>query len=109
MKKLILLFVLISGFAVSQNFTKRDTLLGSNTSYRDFWDVSKYDITIEPDYKLRSLKGSNKISFSITRDVVNPVFQIDLQQPMAISHLSADFEIEASKTDGNPVITTHKF
>ncbi len=101
MKKLILLFVLISGFAVSQNFTKRDTLLGSNTSYRDFWDVSKYDITIEPDYKLRSLKGSNKISFSITRDVVNPVFQIDLQQPMTISHLSADFEIEAPKTDGN--------
>ncbi|MBP7173932.1 MAG: M1 family metallopeptidase [Cloacibacterium sp.] len=108
MKKIILSFLLISSFVTAQNFTKKDTLLGSNTAYRNFWDVKKYDISIEPNYQLKSIKGSNKISFSITKDAVNPTFQIDLQQPMAINNLSADFEIESKKTEDNFVFIKTK-
>jgi hypothetical protein len=38
------------------------------------------------------LKGSNKIEFTITKDILNPTFQIDLQQPMKVEKLIAIFQ-----------------
>lgn len=35
----------------SKTFTHADTLRGSITPQRIWWDVIKYDITIKPDYK----------------------------------------------------------
>lgn len=79
MKKIIISAFLLSGIAgYSQNknafgekehaFTKQDTLFGSNTKYRDFWDVKKYDIEAEPNFAQKSVKGNNRISFSITKE-----------------------------------------
>ena len=87
MKKLLLLSILISGISQAQMFedpkpTKTDTLKGSDTKFRNFWDVKKYDIVLEPNFEAKSIKGSNKISLTIEKDVKNPTFQIDLQQPM---------------------------
>ncbi|QIG88372.1 M1 family metallopeptidase [Chryseobacterium sp. POL2] len=91
MTKTALLLSFVSIGIFGQNFTKQDTLKGSNTEYRNFWDVKKYDITLEADYQTKSIKGSNKISFEITTDVVNPTFQIDLQQPMKTAKLKSSF------------------
>ena len=55
---------------------------GSNTPYRDFWDVKKYELSVEPNFEKKTVSGSNLISFEITKDIKNPTFQIDLQQPM---------------------------
>ena len=46
MNKLLLLAILISGVSQAQFFeeakpTKIDTLKGSNTEFRNFWDVKK--------------------------------------------------------------------
>ncbi len=82
MKHFLLFLIFISNFAIAQNFTKTDTLKGSNTEFRDFWDVKKYELTIEPNFENKSIKGSNKIYFEITKDIKNPTFQIDIQQPM---------------------------
>ncbi|MCT4022326.1 M1 family metallopeptidase [Elizabethkingia anophelis] len=112
MKKIIISAFLLSGIAgYSQNnnafgekehaFTKQDTLFGSNTKYRDFWDVKKYDIEAEPNFAQKSVKGNNRISFSITKDVNDPIFQIDIQQPMKVSNVMSDFEITSQKRDGN--------
>lgn len=112
MKKIIISALLLSGvLGYSQNknafgekehvFTKQDSLFGSNTKYRDFWDVKKYDIEAEPNFAQKSVKGSNRISFSITKDVNNPTFQIDIQQPMKVSNVMSDFEITSQKRDGN--------
>nr|WP_305051433.1 hypothetical protein [Elizabethkingia bruuniana] len=112
MKKIIISALLLSGvLGYSQNknafgekehvFTKQDSLFGSNTKYRDFWDVKKYDIEAEPNFAQKSVKGSNRISFSITKDVNNPIFQIDIQQPMKVSNVMSDFEITSQKRDGN--------
>lgn len=89
MKKLSFFVVAISGLAFGQNFTKQDTLKGSDTNFRNFWDVKKYEISVEPNFENKSIKGKNIITFEIKKDVVNPIFQIDLQQPMKVDKFSS--------------------
>lgn len=101
MKKTLALFVLISGILSAQQFTKQDTLKGSNTEFRNFWDVKKYEISVEPKFENQSISGTNKITFEITKDVSNPVFQIDLQQPMNYKIIDSDEKLCSSKRDGD--------
>ncbi|AZB22674.1 M1 family peptidase [Kaistella haifensis] len=90
MRKITLVASLLYfGIATSQNLFPKgetikneDSLKGSNTSYRDFWDVKKYELSVEPNFEKKTVSGSNLMSFEITKDVKNPTFQIDLQQPM---------------------------
>lgn len=89
------------GDVVQNNFTHQDTLRGSNTKFRDFWDVQKYEIEVEPNYAGKSVKGTNRISFKFTKDVTNPVMQIDIQQPMQVSDLISDFELGTRNREGN--------
>lgn len=92
MKKLTLtLFIVANAIVNAQTFTTEDTLKGSNTAFRNFWDVKKYQLSVEPSFETQSLQGNNKISFEITKEVTNPTFQIDLQQPMKVEKLNANF------------------
>ncbi|RKE81907.1 M1 family metallopeptidase [Chryseobacterium sp. AG363] len=115
MKKLSYTLLFASGLVFGQFFekdkvfTKQDTLKGSNTEFRNFWDVKKYDLSVEPDFEQKSIKGNNKISFEIIKDVTNPVFQIDLQQPMKADKVEGNFPIANYKQDGDFIfITTNK-
>ncbi|WP_127132584.1 M1 family metallopeptidase [Pseudoflavitalea rhizosphaerae] len=63
-------------------FTHQDTLRGSITPERAWWNVLKYAITVEPDYNAKSIKGTNTISFAVLQS--NSKMQIDLQQPMEL-------------------------
>ena len=114
MKKLTFTLLFISGFAFGQIFeknrvfTKQDTLKGSDTQFRNFWDVKKYDLSVEADFEQKSIKGYNKISFEITKDVTNPVFQIDLQQPMKADKVEGSFPITSYKQDGDFIFVTSK-
>lgn len=115
MKKLSYTLLFASGLVFGQFFekgkvfTKQDTLKGSNTEFRNFWDVKKYDLSVEPDFEQKSIKGNNTISFEIIKDVTNPVFQIDLQQPMKADKVEASFPIANYKQDGDFIfITTNK-
>ncbi|UCA60914.1 M1 family metallopeptidase [Chryseobacterium rhizoplanae] len=114
MKKLSYTLLLVSGLAFGQFFekdkvyTKQDTLKGSNTPFRDFWDVKKYNFSVEPDFEQKSIKGTNRISLEIIKDVTNPVFQIDLQQPMKAGKITASFPIASSKQDGDFIFITTK-
>lgn len=107
MKKLSYTLLFASGLVFGQffekdkTFTKQDTLKGSNTQFRNFWDVKKYDLSVEPDFAQKSIKGNNKISFEIIKDITNPTFQIDLQQPMKADKVEANFPIADYKQDGD--------
>jgi aminopeptidase N len=84
------------------NFTKQDTLRGSITPERAWWDVASYNIYVAPDYKNRSIKGWNDISFDINSDGKNRRMQIDLQQPMIIdSIIFNNKKIKTFKRNGN--------
>lgn len=96
-------------FEKDKVFTKQDTLKGSNTQFRNFWDVKKYDLSVEPDFAQKSIKGNNKISFEIIKDVTNPTFQVDLQQPMKADKVEASFPVAEYKQDGDFIwIKTNK-
>lgn len=107
--KTSVLFLVMCGWAGAQSFTKTDTLKGSNTSFRDFWDVKKYELSVEPDFRSRTVSGTNTISFEITKDVSNPVFQVDLQQPMQYKIVSSDEKLCTSQRNGDFIfIKTNK-
>ncbi|PIF46165.1 peptidase M1-like protein [Chryseobacterium sp. 52] len=114
MKKLTYTLLFASGLVFGQFFekdkvfTKQDTLKGSDTQFRNFWDVKKYDLSVEPDFTQKSIKGYNKISFEITRDVTDPVFQIDLQKPMKADKIEGDFPIANYKQEDDFIWVTAK-
>ncbi len=67
------------------NFTRQDTLRGSITPERAWWDVTYYhlDIKVEPDNKF--ISGKNTIQYKVLEN--NSVMQIDLQPPMKITKI----------------------
>lgn len=67
----------------SKTFTHADTLRGSLTPEREWWDVMKYDISVQPDYNSKTIAASVVISFKILKNGNRPM-QIDLQDPMII-------------------------
>lgn len=109
MKRIAALMLACSSLVFGQNFTKTDTLRGSDTEFRNFWNVKKYDLSVEPDFDKKSISGSNKISFEITKDIVNPIFQIDFHQPMNIIALKTSFPKTGTyKRDGDFVFISSK-
>jgi len=80
---LLLVFAFTSLQAFSQNFTKQDTLRGSITPERAWWDLTHYhlDITVDPDEK--TIKGSNTIQYKVL-EKGQKTLQVDLQSPLRI-------------------------
>ena len=76
--------------SVNAQFTKQDTLRGSNGPGRDWWDVMEYDIRVTPDYENKSIAGTNEITFRVTKQPKKGVMQIDLQQPLVIDNIFLD-------------------
>ncbi len=90
MKQLTILFsaILLCLSSYGQPvFTKADTLRGSLNENRDWFDVKKYTLNINPNLEAHSLDPS-----SVTWDcqVLKPyqIIQIDLQQPLIIDEIN---------------------
>ena len=99
MKKICLFLLVFSQITFAQTFTKKDTLKGSDTAFRNFWDVKKYELTVEPNIQDQSVSGKNTIFFEITKDVENSTFQIDLQKPMNSKNFMGNFNYTQVKTE----------
>ena len=65
-------------------FTHADTLRGSITPERAWWDVQRYDVSVTPDFNLKAIIGENKMTYRVTKDNHETRIQIDLQVPLAI-------------------------
>lgn len=80
-------------------FTKQDTLRGSITKERSWWDLNYYhlDIKVNPDEKY--IKGSNTIRYTVLESYSR--MQIDLQNPMAILKVIQDDKEIQFQRDGN--------
>lgn len=81
---LVLNFSLLIINPVNAQFTKQDTLRGSNGPGREWWDVIKYDISVSPSYSSKIIRGKSTISFKVLR--AGSLMQIDLQQPMQLTN-----------------------
>ena len=89
-KDILLYFLLIFPlFIFSQNFTRQDTLRGSVTPQRAWWDLTYYhlDISVDPDNQY--IKGSNKVHYKVL-DSNKDEMQIDLQEPLKITKIIQD-------------------
>ena len=63
-----------------RTFTRADTLRGSITPERAWWNLLKYDLHVTPDYDEQTLSGENDVTFQAIAD--GQMMQIDLQEPM---------------------------
>jgi len=88
----LIIFFLITSFSTmfSQGLmedkllpTRQDTLRGSITPEREWWDLTYYhlDIKVEPENKF--ISGSNTVGYRVLES--NKTMQIDLQEPMKIT------------------------
>ena len=68
-------------------FTHADTLRGSITPERAWWNVLKYDITVQPDFVNKTTDGRNDITYRVTSNSYPAVMQIDLQEPLKIDSI----------------------
>ncbi|MBT8393437.1 MAG: M1 family metallopeptidase [Bacteroidia bacterium] len=102
MKKLLFAFILVlSQIAQSQNnqFTLQDTLRGSITPEREWWDLTYYHLNIDVDPENKLIKGSNTIHYKVLSP--NSVLQIDLQPPLKITKAIQNNEELTIKSKGN--------
>src|SRR5580658_5476654 len=69
--------------------THADTLRGSLTPERTWWDVQRYDITIRPDYLQKTTSGNDLITYKVVSRA-QPGMQLDLQAPLHIDSILYD-------------------
>lgn len=85
-----------------KKFSRQDTLRGSITPERAWWDVASYNIYVVPDFSSKTIRGWNQMSFDINSDGKNRKMQIDLQQPMMIDSIIFNKKkITKFKREGN--------
>jgi len=97
----LLLLSAYSNLSYSQdyNFTKQDTLRGSITPERSWWDLAYYhlNISVKPDEK--KLIGSNTITYNVLKS--SKKMQIDLQPPLKITKIEQNGKLLNFESIGN--------
>ncbi|HKP39178.1 MAG TPA: hypothetical protein VJT71_20125 [Pyrinomonadaceae bacterium] len=71
--------------AKTEPISRQETLRGSITPEREWWDVLHYHLQVEFLPETKRLKGSNTITFKTLKP--GNKMQIDLQQPLAITKI----------------------
>ncbi len=64
-------------------FTLDDTLRGSITPERAWWDLTFYDLRVKIDPEQKSIQGSNTIHYQVLENG-HTIMQIDLQPPLVL-------------------------
>ncbi len=92
-------------FQNQQEFTRQDTLRGTITPERAWWDVTYYHLDVTVDLNDSTIVGSNTIQYRVDSSNTERM-QIDLQPPMEIKRVSqSGKELEVEK-DGNAWFVT---
>ncbi|MEJ8756842.1 M1 family metallopeptidase [Pontibacter sp. H259] len=85
--------------AQEKQFTRQDTLRGSITPERAWWDLTYYHLNIRVNPADSTIKGMNTIHYSVLQPA--QVMQIDLQQPMNIEKVTQNGKNLTYKREGN--------
>jgi len=83
--------VLANVFVFAQEKKKyalADTLRGSLTPERTWWDVQRYELAFKPDFNGKSISGDNEIVYKVVKQNEGKLrMQIDLQEPLIIDSI----------------------
>jgi aminopeptidase N len=104
--RVLLLASTVSAAASAQQpaFTHADTLRGSITPERAWWDVAFYDLHVRLDPADSTIRGWNGITYRVTG--ASRAMQIDLQMPLEIDSVVQDGRRLAYRRDGNAFFVT---
>lgn len=87
-KLTLLLLVIGTSIGFAQQFTEQDTLRGSITPERAWWDLNYYHLDIEVNPDKKYISGSNTIRYKVLEE--EQILQVDLQPPMKIEKVTQD-------------------
>ena len=81
--------------------TRADTLRGTVTPERAWWDVTYYDLDVAVEPVARTIRGQVGISYRVLQPALE--MQIDLQEPLAVDAVEQDGAALAWRREGNAV------
>ena len=104
MKRIVLTFFLITccfsqAFSQNRSFTRQDTLRGSITEERKWWDLTYYHLDISVNPADSTIKGKNSVMYKVLEK--NNVIQIDLQSPLILNKAFQNGKTLKIKHEGN--------
>ena len=110
MKKIIIITFLslfsLGAFAQKYEFTHDDTLRGSITAERAWWDLTFYHLAIKVNPSDSTISGQVEIKYKVLKPY--QTLQIDLQRPLKIVSISQDGQNLDFKRVGNVFFVTLK-
>lgn len=96
------LTVIIHGMIMAQpqrTFTRQDTLRGSITPEREWWDLTYYHLDIVVDPEKQTIEGTNTVHYRVLKPAT--VMQIDLQEPLVLTRAVQNGRNLTIKKNGN--------
>ena len=81
------------------NFSRQDTLRGSITPERIWWDLTYYHLKVQVDPDKRYISGENTIKYSVLS--ANQTMQIDLQAPLNLTKAEQNGKQLEIRHEGN--------
>jgi len=86
-------------FQEKPDFTHQDTLRGSITPEREWWDLTYYHLDVKINPEKKSISGKNTIQYKVLQPYT--VIQVDLQEPLKITKVIQNEQELEVKRDGN--------
>ena len=86
-------------FSQKSDFTRQDTLRGSITPERSWWDLTHYELSVSVNPADSTILGRNDIHYKVLR--ASQVMQVDLQAPMKITKVMQGDKVLKFKSVGN--------
>ncbi len=99
---LILTLLATPEWAVAQQppvFTRADTLRGSITPERAWWDLAYYHLQIQVTPRDSTVSGSTTIGYRVLQP--SQTLQVDLQAPLRVTKIEQDGQPLTFRQDGN--------
>ena len=84
------------------DFTNQDSLRGTLNSNRTWWDVVKYEITVQPDFETKTIQGKNEIL--IKKTGIKSLLQLDLHKALSVDSIYLGSSKRMSFTRENNII-----
>lgn len=113
LKSIFFAFLLLGTYSVFAQVEKKpiafshaDTLRGSITPERAWWNLLHYDLQVTPDLSTKTLSGQVDMQFQVLQK--GKKMQIDLQQPLILDSVLWNHESLSFERDGNAFLIAFK-
>src|SRR3954464_8856431 len=97
----VIIAILVTGIDAGAQeqtvFTRADSLRGTNSPLRSWWDVTFYDLKVAISPNDSTIRGSNAITYRVVRPTTE--MQIDLQPPLVVDSMVQDGRLLSYRRD----------